>query len=203
MPVNNFWTQPNIEPKRKFRWLLYFAGAPQFIIKSVKKPSFSVGSSSHNFLQHQFHFPGRITWSDISITLVDPVNPDATKSLYEIIAAAGYVLPQKILLDDAGKKTISKKAMVENLGNFIRIDQIAAEGSNKIIESWRINNPQITNVDFDSLDYGSDDGINVSIGIKYDWAELNPEGVTVENGAAGRNVWTPNPNPTPASFDNN
>ena len=170
-----FWTQPGIEPKRKFRWLLYFANAPQFIIKSVTKPSFQVGSSSHNFLQHQFHFPGRVTWQDISITLVDPVNPDATRTFYEIIKSAGYVIPSEF--DQAQRSsyaTVSKKEMVTNLGTFIRIDQIAAEGSSKVIESWKVNNPQITSVNFDSLDYGTDEALNIQVGIKYDWAELNP-----------------------------
>tara|TARA_Y100000114_G_C11744448_1_gene320835 strand:+ start:889 stop:1470 length:582 start_codon:yes stop_codon:yes gene_type:complete len=171
-----FWTQPGTEPKRKFRWLLYFAGAPQFIIKSVTKPSFQVGSSSHNFLQHQFHFPGRVTWQDISVTLVDPVNPDATRTFYEIIKSAGYLVPSEFNEQNTGSfKTVSKKEMVQNLGTFIRIDQIAAEGSNKIIESWKINNPQITSVNFDSLDYGVDEALNIQVGIKYDWAELNPD----------------------------
>jgi len=177
--VQNFWNLPNIEPKRKFRWLLYFAGMHQFIIKSVTKPSFNIGSSTHNFLQHQFNFPGRVTWQDVSITLVDPVNPDATRTLYEIIGAAGYVLPQNVLDGPAGKATISKAGMVANLGNFIRIDQIAATGEGQILESWRLNNPQLTSVNFDGLDYGSDEALNISVGIKYDWAELNPEGVTV------------------------
>lgn len=184
--IGSFWTQSKIEPKRKFRWLLYFAGAPQFIIKSVTKPSFNVGSSEHNFLQHKFNFPGRVTWQDISITLVDPVNPDATRSIYEIIRRAGYALPTEVLSDDAGKRTISKKAMVENLGNFVRIDQIGAEGAGKIIESWRIFNPQITSVGFDGLDYGTDESLNISVGLKYDWAELNPEEVGAEPGA----IWT-------------
>ncbi len=184
--MSNFWTQPNIEPKRKFRWLLYFAGAPQFIIKSVTKPSFNVGTSAHNFLQHQFNFPGRVTWQDISITLVDPVNPDATKSMYEIIKAAGYVLPPDVP-SETGKKTVSKEAMVQALGNKIRIDQMDHDGV-KIIESWAINNPQITSVSFDGLDYGSDDSLNIQVGIKYDWAELNPADAGVVSGQ----VWTPN-----------
>ncbi len=171
---SNFWTQPGIEPKRKFRWLLYFAGAPQFIIKSVTKPSFQINSSSHNFLQHQFHFPGRVTWQDISITLVDPVDPDATLTMYNIIKASGYELPGNVLGSPEGRKTVSKKAMVESLGNFIRIDQIGPGGANEIIESWRVNNPMITSVNFDGLDYGADESLNIQVGIKYDWAELNP-----------------------------
>ena len=174
-----FWNERTVEPKRKFRWLLYFANAPQFIIKSVTKPSFQVGSSSHNFLQHQFHFPGRVTWQDISITLVDPVNPDATRTFYEIIKSAGYVVPSEF--DQSARSsyaTVSKKEMVANLGTFIRIDQIAAEGSSKVIESWKVNNPQITSVNFDSLDYGTDEALNIQVGIKYDWAELNPSEFT-------------------------
>ena len=169
-----FWTNPNIEPKRKFRWLLYFADTPQFIIKSVTKPSFQVGSSSHNFLQHQFNFPGRVTWQDISITLVDPVNPDATLTMYEIIKNAGYQIPSEFSAADASTfKTVSKKEMVDSLGTSIRIDQLSADGL-QIIESWKVNNPLITSVNFDSLDYGADEALNIQIGIKYDWAELNP-----------------------------
>lgn len=189
MTTNNFWTQPGIEPKRKFRWLLYFAGAPQFIIKSVTKPSFQINSSSHNFLQHQFHFPGRVTWQDISVTLVDPVDPDATLSMYNIIKSSGYELPGNVMTSPGGKKTVSKKAMVESLGNYIRIDQIGPTGADEIIESWRINNPMITSVNFDGLDYGADEALNIQIGIKYDWAELNPEGKGIPNANFGTG-WT-------------
>jgi hypothetical protein len=179
--MSNFWSEKALEPKRKFRWLLYFAGAPQFIAKSVTKPSFQVGSSSHNFLQHQFNFPGRVTWQDVNVTLVDPVSPDSTHSLYEILKSAGYVLPSDIISDgDAGLKTISKESMVNSLGNRVRIDQIGPLGAGEIIESWNLENPLITSVNFDSLDYGVDEMLNIQITLKYDWATLNDP-----NGAAG------------------
>ena len=65
----SFWSDSGLEPKRKFRYLLYFAGMPQFIAKTVTKPSFQVGSSQHSFLQHNFNFPGRVTWQDVQITI--------------------------------------------------------------------------------------------------------------------------------------
>ena len=183
----NFWTEKIAEPKRKFRWLLYFSGAPQFIIKSVTKPSLQIGNSSHQFLQHTFNFPGRVTWQDISITLVDPVNPDATQSIYDIILAAGYQLPNQVISGDAGpegRRTISKSGMVGSLSNFIRIDQISADSAAEIIESWRIWNPQLTSVNFDSLDYVSDDPLNIQLNIKYDWAELNSDGTANQVGTS-------------------
>ena len=44
-----FWSEKGVEPKRSFRWLLYWSGVPQFIVKSVKKPSFGV-MTKHQFL---------------------------------------------------------------------------------------------------------------------------------------------------------
>lgn len=172
----SFWSERDLEPKRKFRYLLYFAGMPQFIAKSVSKPSFSVGSSQHSFLQHNFNFPGRITWQDVNITIVDAINPDSTATLYKMITDAGYVLPPDVNQDElGGAKTITKEGMVNALGPTVRIDTIGGEGSNEILESWILNNPQISSVNFDSLDYSSDELLNIQITLKYDWASLNDD----------------------------
>ena len=102
------------------------------------------------------------------------MQPDATQSLYSIIKEAGYVLPQDVAASPEGKKTITKADMVRALAE-VRIDTIGPGGANDIVESWTLNNAQITSVNFDSLDYTSDEILNVQIGLKYDWAELNVE----------------------------
>ena len=172
----SFWSEKDLEPKRKFRYLLYFAGMPQFIAKTVTKPSFSVGSSQHSFLQHNFNFPGRVTWQDVNITIVDAINPDSTATLYKMITDAGYVLPPNVTQDEeGGARTITKEGMVNALGPTVRIDTIGGEGSTEILESWILNNPQISSVNFDSLDYSSDELLNIQITLKYDWASLNED----------------------------
>ena len=65
----------------------------------------------------------------------------------------------------------------------IRIQQIdfgvvkkenAPVGANAtVIEEWEIINPIITNISWGDLDYGSDDLVECTLDIKYDWAELN------------------------------
>ena len=45
----------------------------------------------------------------------------------------------------------------------------------KVIEEWEIINPIITNISWGDLDYGSDDLVECTLDIKYDWAELNKE----------------------------
>tara|TARA_R100001510_G_C7636644_1_gene194722 strand:- start:157 stop:756 length:600 start_codon:yes stop_codon:yes gene_type:complete len=164
-----FWTEASVEPKRKFRWLLYLSGMPQFIVKSVKKPAFKVGTTPHQFLNYEFHYPGSVKWDPVSMVIVDPVNPDSAASLYKILEAAGYVIPTDYA--EAAPKTVSKAAMVEALGNEVKIVQLNPEGD-VAIETWTLKNPQIESVEFDQLDYSSDELLNITIGLKYDFATL-------------------------------
>ena len=45
-----------------------------------------------------------------------------------------------------------------------------------VIEEWEIINPIITNISWGDLDYGSDDLVECTLDIKYDWAEYNKGG---------------------------
>ena len=173
---NPFWSDASLEPKRKFRWLVYAFNSemPTYIAKSVTKPAFNVGKTEHQFLQHTFKYPGRLTWQPITLTIVDPITPDATQSLYNAIQASGYELPPGATTSE-GHRTISKESMVNALGPTLKIEQIGIEGSDEIIEQWIIRNPIMTSVTFDSLDYTSDELLNVTISIDYDWAERNSD----------------------------
>ena len=181
-----FWSEKTVEPKRKFRWLLYWTGVPQFVVKSVKKPSYTVATTPHQFLNYEFNYPGRVTWTEISITIVDPVQPDSTKSLYKILENSGYVIPSNY--NEGQAATISKQGMVDALGTEIKLSQLDADGVNPI-ETWVIKNPLITTVDFDTLDYSADELLNITIGIKYDYATIEqlPQG-KMEQGVEG--LWT-------------
>tara|TARA_B100000989_G_scaffold272197_1_gene229460 strand:+ start:876 stop:1457 length:582 start_codon:yes stop_codon:yes gene_type:complete len=186
----SFWSQKSLEPKRQFRWLLYIAGMPQFIVKNVKKPQFSVAATPHDFINYKFHFPGRVEWQDIQVTIVDPVQPDSTASLFNILTAAGYVLPDKYTSQPNEPRTISKEKFVDALGGQIQLVQFGANTGaqeENVLERWVLNNPFLTSVDFGNLDYSSDDLVNISMTIKYDWANLELPEIT-----PGK-VWTLNP----------
>lgn len=165
----SFWTDKTVEPKRTFRWLLYLSGMPQFIVKSVKKPSFQVSTTPHQFLNYEFHYPGTVKWQPINFTIVDPVKPDSTKSLYRILEQSGYVIPSQYLQAEA--TTISKAAMVDALGGEIKIAQLDTEGKNPI-ETWVIKNPLITSVDFGELSYASEEMLNIAVNLTYDYATI-------------------------------
>ncbi|HAI40281.1 MAG TPA: hypothetical protein DCM40_20385 [Maribacter sp.] len=183
----SFWNQAGVEPKRAFRWLLYLSGMPQFIVTKVKKPGFTVGNTPYQFLNYEFKYPGRVVWSPINFTIVDPVSPDSTGSLYKILTNAGYVIP--INYQEAAPATISKKGMVESLGTQIKLAQLNQDGAP--IETWTMNNPLITSVDFGDLDYSNEGLVNIAVNLTYDWATVETN--SGDGPAVGWTTETPGP----------
>ncbi len=94
-PGPGFWADNTTEPKRQHKWLLSLDGIDSWIIKSVDKPSFTLSEAKHQFLNYEFYFPGRVTFNAISVSLVDPIYPDAASTLYTILGASGYRNPPR------------------------------------------------------------------------------------------------------------
>ncbi len=177
MTTQRFWSDASIEPKRKYRFLLSFNGIPQWIVKTTGKPNFSVSESEHNFINYKFYYPGRLEWEEISMTLVDPVDPDASHTMLQLIENSGYVAPHNFLNDPSGRGrasnvvTFSKKRAVDAVGGRVYIHAIDENGTP--IETWTLYNPWIKNVNFGDLDYESDELVNVELTMRYDWADLD------------------------------
>ena len=79
-----FWSSPTTSPKRQYRWIMNIGGIPQWIVKKVNKPGFSISESTHKYLNHTFYYPGRVEYEKTSVTLVDPVSPDAAAIMMRI-----------------------------------------------------------------------------------------------------------------------
>ena len=103
-----FWSDSTLEPKRKFRWVLNFAGVPQWIVKKVQKPTMTITEAEHTFLNYKFYYPGRVEFNEISITLADPVTPDATAIMERIVLASGYVPPNNFLTAQSNNHPIAE-----------------------------------------------------------------------------------------------
>ena len=79
MAAKGFWGGQGgalVDPKRSFRWLITFGSSDSFIqswyAKSAQKPKYELSKTEHQFLNHTFYYPGRVTWSELNVTLVDP-----------------------------------------------------------------------------------------------------------------------------------
>jgi hypothetical protein len=162
-----FWTDAQFEdPKRAYRFLVDIGRMPNgatWYAKSCKKPEITISTIEHNFLNHKFYYPGRAEWAEVTVTLVDPVSPDAAINTAALIRASGYNPPKNV--NDAA--TISKQASVAAMGS-VRISQINSLGD--AVETWTLWNPFITGVTYGDLDYSSDEMTEITIKIRYDWA---------------------------------
>ena len=173
------------DPKRKFRFTVEFqgvaaaiGGAVMWYAKTVGKPSFQIASSEHKYLNHTFYYPGSVTWQDVQLTLVDPVDPDMTATLTDIIVQSGYSPPS----DTNSLSTMSKAKAAGALGTVI-ITQIDSDG--KPLETWTLWNSFITEIKYGDLEYGGDDLTEMSVTLKYDWARVETAGASVAVAGAG------------------
>lgn len=78
-----FWSEAQVEPKRKFKFVITITGdssknivIPSYVIKKADKPSFTISEAKHSFLGHNFFFPGKLEWKEVGITLVDAAGFD-------------------------------------------------------------------------------------------------------------------------------
>ena len=177
-----FWSESGVEPKRTFRWLLKLPTIGQeWICKSVQRPSWETSMIPHKFINHEFKYPGRVTWNPINIVLVDPVEPiDTTASMLAILRASGYNFPGD---EQEARSTITKKQATAALGQ-IQIDTLGTgadtEGADgaSVVDSWTLVNPFATSVTLGDLNYDSEDMLEISFTVEYDYAYMTTAGGT-------------------------
>ena len=181
----SFWTQADTTPKRNFRFLVQITAlgdnGSQSVIwwaKTAKTPSFSLAETTHAYLDNTYKFPGRVTWDDVNLSLVDPVSPDATKLTMEVLKNSNYKI--KGLGDN--QVTVSKAKAATALGNVI-ITILSDDGDT--VETWTLNNPFIKSASFSDLSY-EDDGLRtIDLTFAYDWATCETADGTSFNGKPG------------------
>tara|TARA_R100001510_G_C7596100_1_gene164156 strand:- start:10 stop:555 length:546 start_codon:yes stop_codon:yes gene_type:complete len=170
-----FWGNINSQPKRQHRFALTFGKRsgqdqlPQWIVSTVTRPSMNIDVEEHQYLNHTFKFPGRAKWNNINVTMKDPLVPDASKELFDILDAAGYAPPAKSPADPSMKEAFTKKKFVETIGT-IRIDTLNNKG--EPIETWTLYNPMFVSVEWGQFDYASEGLIDLSVEIAYDYATI-------------------------------
>jgi len=162
---SQFWSSNTIDPKRAFRWVLRLDHLPAYVIKTAAKPGFTITNVPHQFMAHTFNFPGRITWDNVEITLVDPIHPDASGKLVKILQASGYAIPGT---EEAALISFNKENATKAFGTPA-IEQVDAKG--KAVDRWTLHNAWIENVKFGTaLNYTTEDMVDITMSIRYDWA---------------------------------
>lgn len=175
-----FWSSHESAPMRNYRWQLQIKGMENdgndivWWAKTVNVPSWDMNEVEHDYFDNKFYFPGRVTWQDVEVTLVDPVSPSAVDKTNAMLVGSGY----EIATAHGAKKTISKSKAADpngsGVGTFI-LTLYDAEGTEK--ETWTLNNAFVKSAKYGDMDYSNDDLRQISLTIKYDWASCTVNSV--------------------------
>ena len=186
-----FWTDASAnvrEPKRQFRFLLDVPAVNQsWAVTKCDRPNWDIKETTHTFFNHDFKYPGKLEWKDVKLTLIDPIEPyDTTMGIMQYLAAAGYRIPTYEGVTNKPYSLTKSKAVFSNPAHRfaksgIKSGENDPRGPNKFvirtldgegedIERWELWNPWISDYDTTGHDYGKQDLIEVSLTIKYDWA---------------------------------
>ena len=167
----SFWNNSGLEPKRGYKFQMYIPGIagqtniPTYIVKTAKKPTFTMsGPAEVKYVQHTFKYPGRVTWDPIDVTILDPMTPDSARALMNMLAVSGYSQPAD---PETALTSISKKKARDAVGG-VKLAEINSDGVQ--VSEWMLWNPFFYNVDFGSLGYDSDDLVEYTLTIQYDYA---------------------------------
>ena len=189
--AENFGDGALKDPKRNFRFTVELSnvdsktGGPiLWYAKSVTKPAFSVAAAEHKYLNHTFYYPGTVTWDEITIELVDPVEPDVAATLSDIMTQSGYAPPDTV----NSMQTMSKGGAASAMGTIV-IQQI--DGDGQMLVSWTLWNSFVTAIKYGDLSYGDDELTTLSMTIRYDWARLESKNKSVLAGGGGTKFFDP------------
>jgi len=175
--AENFWSSKDLEPKRQFRFIISLqpdGTELRFAAKTADRPTYTIGETEHRFFNHTFYYPGRMTWNTVGMTLVDAITPGSTDLLYKYLANVGIQQPSDFKV--ATSTTITKASAVESLGD-VKIRELGTKGENEtmIVGEWTLINAFITEVNFGSHSYDSDEMVEITITLRYDWAQYSPK----------------------------
>jgi hypothetical protein len=197
-----FWTDNNLEPKRKNKFIIEIGGRRLLNVKSVTKPTYSVETKEYTLINHKFKYPGLVTWEPIKIVLVDSLlgsHNDTEKTLYQMINDSGYSIPTVaqhvigtggLVVQSSPEKaatqaqsfwaTYTKQGgesdVQKEYGGFITIKQLNSDGAT--IDAWKLFGPIIKSISFGDLSYESDDLVEYTLDIEYDFAEYFSDGTS-------------------------
>jgi len=145
---------PNkFEPKRNYRWVLAIEGIDSFLVAKANRPSITLTDKKIDFINSYRRVAGKLEFGDLSVTLHDPIAPSGAQQVMEWIRTHYESVSGRAGYADFYKRDIQLK-MLDPIGT--------------VIELWDVKGCLITNTNFQSLDYGSDDIQMIDLTIKFD-----------------------------------
>jgi len=145
---------PNkFEPKRNYRWVFAIEGIDAFLISDAARPTVTIKNKKIDFINSYRNIASKLEFSDITVKLHDPIAPSGAQQVMEWIRTHYESVSGRAGYADFYKRDCQIK-MLDPVGT--------------VVELWDIKGAFLTKADFGSLQYGSDDIMMISLGLKFD-----------------------------------
>jgi len=147
------------EPKQANRFILYVDGIPSFMIKKVSGFNIENGEVVLNHINVLRKVKGKSKWSDVSLTLFDPITPSGAQSVMEWVR-----LHHESVTGRDGYSDFYKKDLTLNI--------LGPVGD--IVSEWILKGAFIKNANFPEFNWDTENAaVELEMALSIDYAVLN------------------------------
>ena len=143
------------EPKVQNRFIMYMDGIPSYIVKEVGDIMIEQGEIKLNHINVYRKVKGRAAWSDITMTLFDPITPSGAQAVMEWVR-----LHHESVTGRDGYSDFYKKDLTFNV--------LGPVGD--VVSEWIIKGAFIKNATFKGYNWDTDaeaQTITMTVGMDY------------------------------------
>ena len=147
------------EPKQKNRFILYVDGIPSYQIKGVGAVTLEQGVVTLNHINVERKIKGKSRWSDISMTLFDPITPSGAQAVMEWVR-----LHHESVTGRDGYSDFYKKDLTINVIGHV----------GDIVSEWIIKGALITEASFGDFNWDNENAAQeITMTVQPDYCILN------------------------------
>jgi len=155
-PNDIFFTP--FEPKVKNRFIMLVGGIPTYLIKKIGALSVEMGEIKLNHINVYRKIKGRAAWSDLEMTLFDPITPSGAQAVMEWVRLSHESVTGRDGYSDFYKKDV-------------RMSVLGPVGD--VVSEWKIKGAYVKSATFGDYDWASDSAISISLTLAMDYCVLN------------------------------
>ena len=147
------------EPKQQNRFIMYIDGIPSYTIKTAGAVEVTQDEVVLNHINVYRKVKGKSKWSDISLTLFDPITPSGAQAVMEWVRLHHESVTGRDGYSDFYKKDLT-------------IDVLGPVGD--IVSEWIIKGALITEANFGDYNWDTDSTAqNLTLTVQPDYCVLN------------------------------